>query len=286
MSILVDGIIKATLGSIGCLANTALIGIILRKRNKNAFEVTLASLGVADLLTSIMIICFGTSKIGGKPLFLFLWAGGYTTQVLSFLHLLFIALQRLCAVFFPLKFKVLFTVNRCVKSLGIFWILSAILATLLATVIKPNNSTMSITIFVFGCILIALHIAICYKIYRPSSLPLRNSLQDSNRALNWRAMIISITVSLAFLVCTFPYAISKFHPFGTMGNIASDVLFASNAILDPMLYFFVSYYKKSNNAIIQPQQENRARAQGEQMRCPMAENGLRTEDQGQDPDFG
>ena len=231
-------------GILGFIANSLLIWLIYRKKSqRTVFDVTLWSLGLADFLTSAMIFSFGVTGTMGlskeKPIMIFLWSGGLSTQLISFLHMLFIAIQRLGAIIYPLTFRMHFTIWRSYVTLFVLWALTAVFSTLLAVVISPNVLFMTICIFASGGILIVLYSAICCKIRRNKRLA--QVAPKVNRNASYRVRVHSFVVMLVFIICTFPYAFTVIYPLGWAGSLVTDILFALNAFVDPLVYFLVSY---------------------------------------------
>ena len=247
-------------GLTGLILNSIeFIFIVRRKKIKHAFDLTILSLNVADFIVSI---CVTIIRI---YLYLVLTSGNTTWYPSTFIlqiglsfsinssmwHSVFIALQRFLATFFPNKFRIYFTKKHCIAGLIVVWMLS-----ILQTALLYIDTTISIHIPVFLIIsdacLITFYVMICCRVYykrRQLSSAIASSCHQRN---NW-TLQYSALVTIAFIFCTFPYAV--FNLRITVGDpilsfesqvalvVTSSILYL-NPALDSVLFFIANYKQK------------------------------------------
>ena len=111
--------------------NSIQIHMISQQQNmKNPFQITLLSLSTADLLTAITLLLDGgiyalkiLRIIPAHDTFTVVQTALYGFSLSSsMLHVIFIAIQRLLAILFPLRIKSLLTKRRCYLALFLAWV--------------------------------------------------------------------------------------------------------------------------------------------------------------------
>ena len=241
-------------GIVGLFLNTVeSVSITCNRRKRTAFYLILVSLSLADLL-----VC--TSYVFYAGTFLATYSSSATIHpvfntvrvvsqklifgflAISCIHVIFIAAQRLCAVRFPLSFSRMFSTAKCHVCIAIAWCIGITYA-----VLNVYNEKVGIIscyqLFVFGIMLIVIYcIIICQA---TSKSPVLKTNSTAIMKQSKRVLIHSISVTIIFIACNFPYAIN-FLFFTRNRNLLrySYGLLALRPILDPMVYFFFHRCRK------------------------------------------
>ena len=256
-------IARAAIGSFGIILNMLqLILMVNGKKTKLAFDITILSLDIADIFASICFIMDGVYEslslngiiIFNKTLRRIISIGLYFSIYSSFFHALLIAIQRLFAVFFPMKFQKHFRKRSCITCLVITWILSLLLS-VLTNFFKFSRVLLPHMIVSIGVLLTVFYIMICWRLNfqrrrvydrRSSTLVRRN---------NW-VLQYSVIVTVAFVACTFPFGIllirrstGTFNSPQEIFEISRQLRIASmiitlNPTLDTLLYLIAHYKRK------------------------------------------
>ena len=249
-----------TIGLTGVILNTIqLMLIVSRKEAKLAFDLTILSLNIADLIVSI---CF---TIVFSYIYLF-WTSVITTWIptewkmiaigidfsnfSSIWHSLFLAIQRSFNVLFPRKFQIYFTKKRCIAGLIVIWILS-ILQTALTHIGNVGLLYPSVYLIIIAACLIAFYLMICSRVcYKREQLS--STLASSSHHQNNWTLQYSVLLTITFVACTFPYIV--FHSQKLFGGlIASEfimelaithLVLTLNPALDSVLFFIANYRQK------------------------------------------
>ena len=226
-----------------CLASILLNGIeisllLYEKRTKIAFDVTLMSLAFADLLISLSLIgyLFHLPELLEHILRHAIFTSSFTSAV----HLMFIAVQRLIAVFYPFKAATLLTRKRCCIIISSLWIVSVVTS---VPIIFRNDDYYRVylcTPVVFGSAILLLYVALNYNMLTRRKISMtRNSFNQ-----NLHVMIYSTSITLAFLICTFPYTILLMkNTYTPQVPYYAFYLYILHVALDPVLYFLFHYLK-------------------------------------------
>ena len=248
----IDSAVRTTIGSIGLLLNGLQMSCILKKaQTKLPFDLTVLSLSVADIITALALLVFGiydvlvAQDIVSAVSYLenINEAALDLSIVTSLIHVEYIAVQRLLAVLYPIRFHILFTKFRCKVGLVFIWLVCAAYCTWSSwekTRNSPSFIIMSYTIIISIFFLLLSYLTICFKVFRKRRISRTTSRNDHTIFFN------SLLVATAFLVCTIPFTLQ------TLGIIKSNtfyqfiipkwVLFL-NIILDPIIYFLLKYYR-------------------------------------------
>jgi len=259
------------------IANVLLIFIILKSSGLRSqrFNLIMISLACTDLLVGIMTP-FNTIRYGR-------WNLGHhycefvTSMVVillsaSIYNFVCVNLDRLFAVKMPLKYKEMKDKRWLVK-LAIFasWLLSLVPAipmwTSYDTRTKDNDGTCkkcdfpykskewvwwsSVTVFIIPTIvIIVIWLAILHHFSRDVYTNVNDSkkLSSGRKRRERRVTIIMGTITLAFLICWWPYAI--IFMLGMKGNILRQVVTLAylNSLINPVLYIAIN--KQVRKAIV------------------------------------
>ena len=234
---------------LGLFGNTVLMVVLLRKK-KTVFEYSILCLSLADGIFSLAMATFGLILIIPQLEAIFSWlmiiSGVQLYTVIAvFLLSIFMAIQRFIAVLFPLKCRRILTKKRCIAVLISIWITSAILATLIGTMVLAWEwlgyimaSSCFVMFVVYG--------AICYNLSRKKQLVAQcNSVQSRQRTRYRRSFVYSFAVAITFTVCVLPRGIIQYLGKNTVSTIkVANIFFTLNPFFDADLYFIINYYNK------------------------------------------
>ena len=209
--------LSTSLGVIGFALNIVQIVLICRqKRKKSAFVLTILSLSLADGLSALAVLIYEIYWFLAVhriilPSMQFLWIFLGTvifSHTASFSHLIFIAVERFVAVFYPMRLAGMFSRKHCISGLIITWVLSVARVVTFQFTRTGNFNKLIVQVYAFSLIIV--YTAICIKInMRPKSVV--PSVGSSSRpATNKRLIIHSISVSLAFIIFAFCFSLC-FH---------------------------------------------------------------------------
>lgn len=245
----IANILMFSIGATGIFANGLLISIIHKNKNrKTVFQITIFSLGIADFLVSLILaysgiyfICEDMKLFPHSQLFLRVFLGNLIfCQTSSFFHVLFIAAERLLAVFYPLRFRHVFTKKMCITVLAILWAASFPVTLVHYTDLRYVYKPMTLFCAIF---LICSYSAICIRLTRrSSSIIARRVSKEDNSSLR-KIVAHSLVVSIAFLVCIFPNLIVS--NIDSVLGIVARFLLAGNVLINPIVYFLFAHYKEA-----------------------------------------
>lgn len=253
-----------TFGTAGFLCNIfELIVIFRQKKHKENFGLTLTSLCIADIIGSLSLGLAGGLRLlqyaGPKTFAIYrntalatTWRAGHGAILFSigtsFTHIVIIAIQRLFAVFLPLKFKAFFTYSRCAILLIVIWLLTfvyGLFAFFFSNIMLKVSYYM---ILIMDLTLIIVYGAITLKTWkddkkRAKLASTRYPTKDAIRRLAFH----SLAVTLAFLVCNMPHSVLYiFFQSTDEKDVAPyyhavNCLMSLNPLIDPLIYFFLHY---------------------------------------------
>ena len=251
-------IAEAVIGLIGIVLNVIQLFLIIHgKKITLAFDLTILSLNIADVLVAIastlksIYIYFTLTDVSTleRTVSTAIEIGIDFCIFSSFFHALFIAMQRFFAVFFPIKFRISFTKRRCIAGLVAIWIFS-ILMTAVPYLVKSIGLFHPVIVIVIDALLTTFYVIICCRVYyqrRAVSSTKVSTRQDQN---NWTLQYSAI-VTIAFVICTFPYAVVEIQYFSvnivpfrenfeiTLALQLTYLMIMLNPAIDPVLYFIV-----------------------------------------------
>ena len=228
------------------LAQIALM--IYKKKTKVPFEKTLLSLALADFLVSTsQCLFFALIYLQFRGFFTIpLAVVGVLASLVGFsiysslFHSIFIAVQRIYAVLLPIKFRIHFTLEVCLVSLVIIWVVSLTLSVL---VIYLRNFTGHPYILLAASgVLVLCYTLICYRVRLQRS---RVSISANSRQQNdstCRTLVYSVLVTAAFLLCTLPTAVYILNrSISVFALKFTELMLTLNPVVDSLLYFAFSH---------------------------------------------
>ena len=221
------------------------------RRTKLPCDITLISLALSDLLLALTTLVLGTI-IYVRPILMkskmysnaFIFCI-YSSSLSSALHLLFIAIQRLFAVLYPLKASIWITRKHSITTVLLLWLASVVVA-----VPVPIRFYIYNRILLFSPFVAASIIAACYFVINFRMMTRKSPTGADQQTQNISILAYSISVTAIFLICTFPYtifAIQKVAPVPQLKFPDYTVyLFYLQAVFNPFVYFFFQILKRSS----------------------------------------
>ena len=239
----ISGSLRITLACLGLAANMIqTVVCIARRRYRTNFDISLISLSIADIISCVIFTLFGIAEIVYSHPFAKVMTKALDFAVITmFTHIIFIAVQRLLAVIYPLRINWLLRRSRFYFLLAFTWVTACFYGLISDLVNVDHMRVNSYTILVSGSALIALYTGISYTTTR-NGRSLQNAGQVHNRRRNSTVLLHSFLVTMNFVTCFFPFAIV--YLFVTPERISSlviDMLVALNPLLDSVAYFYMRH---------------------------------------------
>lgn len=256
-------IARIAIGSLGMILNMFQLILMVRgKKTKLAFDITILSLDIADIFASISLILDSIREsfsLNGVIIYSETFRrinsiGLYFSIYSSFFHALLIAMQRLFAVFFPMKFQKHFTKRSCITCLVVIWILSLLLS-VLTNYLKFSRKIFPHMIVSIGVLLTVFYFMICWRLYsQRRTVSARRSSTVGHR--NHWVLQYSVIVTVAFIACTFPFGVLLIRrSTGTFNSLQetfeinrqlriASMIITLNPALDTLLYLITHYRQK------------------------------------------
>lgn len=251
-------------GLIGFIINILeLVLIFYNQKHKTIFGVTLSSLCIADILSGLCFFVVGLMRIvehDGNEIIVItpntqlasVYQGGHGALFFamgtSFFHVIIIAIQRLFAVFLPLRYKQSFRYRHCVILIVSVWFLlfiSAVVGYFYLSALWFASYVLSLTVCL---ILLLTYTAIVIKTFhaemkRKPMATQRTTLRNDNLKTSHKVLGLSIAVTVAFLICTLPHAVFYLFVKSNMAYYhAVNSLISANPFMDSIIYF--AFYHK------------------------------------------
>lgn len=252
----IDSISLTIICILGMILNAFEIKMLFRERKHDSpFQITLISLAISDLgfaaFFAFMLVLFHIVP----SIATLQWYGASTFIVSvalllsSSLHMLYIAIQRLLAVVWPLKFPVWITKRNCIITICLLWIISVV-ATIPYYISIFHKYILFIRIMQYSPLITGVSISLCYAILSYRIMTKENISTTSSSSQGTRVFLYSVCVTGAFIGSTFPYTIYNIirpdKPLFEPLPIQFIYLFVLQVIFDPIIYFLFHYWKKGN----------------------------------------
>lgn len=247
-------------GVVGLVFNILeLIVLIQQKKQKTIFGLTLTSLCIADIFGSLTLGLSGgfrlieysgpeTITIYKKTSMAIIWMAGHGALLFSvgtsFMHIVIISIQRVFAVFLPIKFRTTFTYAHCLAVILLTWLLMFVYGTIAFFFSKAILAVSYYMVLVFGITLVVCYAAVSYKLWVKSKerkILLRANFGANTYNSTKRVVLHSISVTVAFLICTVPHSVLYIFFYKTQSLAAYhfvNCVITINPLLDPLIYFF------------------------------------------------
>ena len=285
-------ILFVAVGSIIILLNSVEMFFILRVRGKlKIFEILLLNLATADLFVGIFVVVFQSLILVNKLSANGIVAGKIAFNCFSFFsvasslfQVLLISLDRLVAVKFPIRHRTLITVRRVVKCEIVVWTITVLLALIISlqdtssgeiNTVYIKRVVTAVMILIGGVLFISFYTYIIHCVIKNRRRIQKNILVDlckdknclSNVNQRDKAVTFICTVLIvSYLICVFPNAILnllvlKDRRFDELSAQYKVVYFVTvlllylNSTLNPMTYFFRSYFEQTSARARRKQKE-------------------------------
>ena len=263
MEDLIKDIILAVVALAAALLNIIEILLILRIRKRKAFDKLLLSLAVSDAAIGMILSAykiFEILKSQQLPMNHRPTVFGLSVSF-SIANLLAISVDRLLAVKYPIKHRMMLTSKRANIAIVVLWILTSIVASLCGLIAlkwrRHLNFLLNITqvlLLGYGILLIAIYSHIFYLVCKrkvptastngeTSTVRTRILALFTRRSLKSESTILftGATVTATFIICTYPSAIEFLIKQTTKFSFRSVLMLLLNSVLNPIIYFFKSY---------------------------------------------
>ena len=248
------------------LLNIVEIVLILRIKSKKFFDKLLLSLAVSDAAVGMVYSSLKICQIAITQRLL--WQSMDFRQKsfgLSILYsvgnLLAISVDRLLAVKYPIKHRMMLTNRRANIAIILLWVLNTMLASLCGLIAFqwPRNLkyllyTTKVLVIVYGVLFAAIYSHIFYLMCKRKVLTASTVGESSTARLRCFAMFskrpfkaestilfTGATVTVTFIICTYPSAFEFFITQNSTFSFASMLMLLLNSVLNPIIYFFKSY---------------------------------------------
>ena len=243
------GSMRLVFGILGLIANVFQAAYCkIMKKYKTDFEKSLISLCLADIFTSLTLISLGCAEITFKLKVYYFVMNILLNSfaVTMFIHTILIAAQRLIAVVYPLRVKIILSKRRFNVLLALTWILGCTYG--IGTVFAVEEFVQVICYVIFAsCIaLVTSYAVLSYTTYRKNKGS--QCLTHHGDRIRSRAVLFhSLLVTSAFIICFVPFAIHYLFLPKTLKPIfiLLDLLVSINPLLDAIVYFYMMHCRRS-----------------------------------------
>ena len=261
-------IIFITLSFIIVTLNISEIVLILRRKKRKAFDKFLLSLAASDILVALSVASFKLADLVTSNTVLWLIGQNYVNILLlsikfSIFNLIAITADRLLAVRFPIKHRILSTEWRVNAVIVTIWSLCIVSVTILSVIQfrKKNQIELVLNIasgfiLLFGLVMTMVYINIFHLICK-RRLPSKTKMGQESKGLNRRlslfpkgvnmtergVILTGAIVTASFIICTYPFAVVFFITQSSKKiSVVFKILVVLNSLLNPLIYFFKSYF--------------------------------------------
>ena len=261
-------IVYATVGLLTAVLNIAEIALIIRKKNKKAFDKLLLSLAVSDVFVGMAAAVFKLSDLIKEDEVKLLVANEQLNIVLisvgfSVTNLAAITADRFMAVRYPIKHRMILSARRVNVAIIFLWLFSlacAVFSSLFAflwtsQIIFMVNAGLC-CLLVFGVAITVCYALIFLSISKRTMRTATENEAEKNGARRGFALFMKgpytaersvqctgCLVTLSFIICTYPFAF-EFLISQSVKDISfvSNLMILLNSLLNPIIYFFKSYF--------------------------------------------
>ena len=249
--------ISEIIAASGIVLNTIQISSTFRQGNKaRPFDLSIVSLSAADLLSSIFTLVFmihwhlsHNSLIQQTSVIESVSRAFLQFSVTSSIfHLVFIAIQRVFAVVFPMQFRTRFTTRHCYEVIGVTWILSLTFS--LINFFALPSDIIGYAVIVSEVLFVITYSIICLSVKKHNNATqrLRTTVHQHRSAFRG-TFFYAIYMTVAFILCTLPLAL---YATGIVKRIDPSYVFEwarwmfyLNPTVDSLLYFYFKRGKSS-----------------------------------------
>ena len=243
------------------LLNISEVLLIVRCKNRKAFDKLLLSLAASDILVALSVASFKIADLITSDTVAWLDGKSFANIFLlsitfSVTNLIAITADRFLAVRFPIKYRIISTERRVNGVIVTIWSVGIVFVTLKSLTqfkweyeIEFTLNVVSGLILLFGLAMVMAYIAIFYFVCK-RTVPRRIGRGEESKGKNRSACTtergIFLTggiVSLSFIICTYPFAIDfLYKQSGEDISVLSRLFILLNSLLNPLIYFFKNYF--------------------------------------------
>ena len=250
----VGNISLIVVGGLAIILN--LVEIILickRRKNLKSYEQLLLSLSASDLVSGLTFFCLGillSAIMKTREQRLITKMGVIMSFMLSAANLIFIGVDRLIAVRFPMKHNIWVTPRKTKFTIIIMRTVLVLLTAGLiwssqASIVVLENSFHLIPFAILsGVILFTMIYAYIIYIVITRKNP-TNSHHNEHRHQDKVLVITCASIVVMFIVCSCPIAFDIL--ISNNARLPSSMFLMVNPMLDPPVYFFKHYYDKKTD---------------------------------------
>ena len=242
------GYTRLALAILGLMANSfqATYCIMKKKYNTN-FEKSLISLCFADIFTSLTLIGLGCVEVSFKlDLHYFVMNILLTCSTTTmFNHTILIAAQRLIAVVYPLRVKIIMSKRRLHVLLSLTWVLGCTYGIGLVFGVEKFVRVNCYMIFVSSIELIILYSGIAYTTYQKNKGS-QALTHHEDRSRSGAVLLHSFLVTTAFIICFVPFSVHYLFVLKKLKPtfILFDLLVSMNPLVDAIVYFYMKHCRR------------------------------------------
>ena len=270
------GLSCLSLCTVGSVLNVfEVASLLLAKKTKLAFDMTLISLAASDLTLAIAV-CILLVLTGSLPTvatsqkYMSLHALVIISSSLtSTWHMLFIAIQRLVAVLYPFKVSIWMSKRHCIIILCLLKVISIVAVAPMYYKIHVYERCI-----IYTPVAVASAIVVCYTIINYRIMSRKRPSISRPASQNLHILMYSVCVTIIFMICTLPYTIHAItHPNTFQFPCYIFYIYLTQSILNPLAYFWkakkfaiccsMCHEKKSITANAQQQNEIAVQQQDE-----------------------
>ena len=235
---------------LGIVLNSCEIAsLIYAKRTTLPFDITIISLAMSDLmfvLTSLVLssfIYYVPNWIASERYYMAFAYSTYSSFLSSVLHMVFIAIQRLIAVLYPLKTSIWITRRRSIITVLLLWLASVAVAAPVPMGFYIYNRILLFSPFVAIGV-----IAACYFVINFRMMTRKSPTGGDQQTQNISILVYSISVTAIFMICIFPATVYVMSQGVLMSKMQfpdyATYLLYLQTVLDPLVYFFFQIWKR------------------------------------------
>ncbi|XP_012788014.2 LOW QUALITY PROTEIN: mas-related G-protein coupled receptor member X4-like [Sorex araneus] len=259
-ALLITRILECIISLVGLAGNAVVLWLLGFRMQRNAFSVYILNLAGADFafLFIFMTACIRSFFPGLQ--FKFSYKIKFLRNIFSFPYIVGLSIitaistERCLSVLKPIWFYSHRPKYLSAVVCALLWALSLLLSTLRITFCDYPSGMYDEYLCELTDLSIAIWLVLCSVLLLVSSLVLLTRLLCGSRKLKLTRLYVTISLTvLVFLLCGLPWGIGLFLKpsriiwngiHGFRYSLATQVLSCVNSCANPIIYFFVGFYRK------------------------------------------